>query len=235
MPSKRLADYPSRRQLVARLVSSSISTLLLSGGSSLPSLANFTPYQIYSPGNVFVGRILTQSGDATETLQPVLILDTLDLDWELASYEEKLVLANLSSQRLADEYITQFVTGPIKQLIESRKEDETFAQSIFDTTQDLFKAGLNVGAADVKTAESHLNNTSAQKFSAIDALTKKNSHIAAERAKNDAEKTELREKIRIVKTQIHSCSILSPRAGTIQLHVAEGVFVERGDLLFEVK
>jgi multidrug resistance efflux pump len=197
-------------------------------------LADFTQYRIYSPGDVFVGRIVTRSSDLIGTLQPVLLLDTLDLEWELASYEEKLELANLSTQRVTDDYVTQFVTRPISQLIASRKEAETFAQKIFDTTQNFFKAGANVSAADVQTAQSHLNKTSAQKFSAIDALAKKNSQIAVERAKNDAEKTELRKKIRIVKTQIERCSILSPGAGTIQLHVAEGIFVEKGDLLFEV-
>jgi predicted deacylase len=63
---------------------------------------------------------------------------------------------------------------------------------------------------------------------------KQTNQIAMKRAKNDAEKTELREKIRISKTQIERCAILSPSAGTIQLHVVESIFVEKGDLLFEV-
>jgi multidrug resistance efflux pump len=201
----------------------------------LPSSANSSPHRIYSPGNVFIGAIIRNSGDPIQSLQPVLNLDTLDLEWELASYEEKLELANLSAERLADDYTTRFVTGPMNQAITFRQENETFAEAIFEITRKEFNAGYaDINAADLDTADSNLHKAIAQKFSAVDALAKKKNQLAMEQAKNDAERLELGEKITIAKTQIERCSILSPSDGTIWLHVAEGMFVEKGDLLFEV-
>lgn len=211
-----------------------MSTLLLGVVSSSPSLAD-NPHKIYAPGNVFIGKILAAPNKPTAAQKPVLLLDTLDLELELAKYEGKLELADLSAQRLADEYVTQFVTGPMNQVIGFRGQSEAFAQEVAQIATNKFGAGFPTGAPDQQQSLSHLNKTSAQKSLAIDALAKKQEQITVERAKNDAEKTELQKKIAAVNNQIQFCSILSPISGVLRLHVAEGIFVEKGDILFEVQ
>jgi multidrug resistance efflux pump len=209
--------------------------LTLPLGVALPSLslADFAPNKIYSPANIFVGNIFVDSGANITAQQPVLILDTSELEEELARYNGRAGLAKISAERLTDAYLNQFVTGPLNQLIALRTQDEQNAQRTAEQVQNQYDAGI-ASQLDTEQATSSTQKASAQRFSAIDTLSKKNVQIVQERAKSAAEINDLQQKIAILQVQIKLSTILSPRAGVLQLNVTTGIFVEKGDVLFEV-
>lgn len=248
MRDARSRDYLSRRQLTAGLGSSLASILLSNAALSLPKSPDFIPHKIYSPGNTYIGQVLLKSGDDVTSQQPVLLLDRLDLESELAKRRCELDLARISAERLEDDYVKRFVLctsgvpadDPPGSTACPLNKIEDFRFKVFDAANkfdDWEKSYLEVG--NILPMQYDLYHADTLKAAAAlvkarEELAKVSSQVAEQRTSGDAKISALQKQITIIEEQIALCNIVAPGYGRLVVHVFPEMFVEKGDLLFEV-
>lgn len=174
--------------------------------------------------------------------QPVLRLDTMDLESELARDKCELDLTFISAEKLDDKYLNRFILClqddnaqpcPMNAMLKIH-QGIAEARVNFENTEKAYVQGGNLDHATYELSQAHTQEAMATVNQDLDQIVKKTEEINKQRATSDAKILDLRRKIEIAQHQIELCTILSPGSGKVVIHVASGIFVEKGDLLFEV-
>ena len=224
--------------------------MLLSGAAlssqnlpdSSPNSTASAPNRVYAPDHVFIGEVLVASGDMVKAEQAVLRLDTLDLTSELARYQCELDLENISAQRLDDNYLNRFVlcvqsaadqSCPLNKLLEMRRQAADASVNEGYNVQTYYEAGTK-SETDVLQANARTEKRVAAVEQTLDDIDKTTTKIRERRALNEAKIARYRKQIDVVQRQIELCTILAPGNGRVTVPVVPGIFVEKGDLLFEI-
>jgi multidrug resistance efflux pump len=209
---------------------------------SSPKSTNFIPHQIYAPDNVFIGDVLLTSGNEVTAHQPVLRLDTIDLESELARYKCELDLTLISAEKQDDKYLNRFTiclqddNGQPCPLNAMLKIHQGIAEARI-ILEDVEKVHVLAGTLDEATyhlSQAHTQDALATIQQDLGQIAKKTDEINKQRANNEAKISDLRRKIEITQHQIELRTVPSPGSGKVAIHVVPGIFVEKGDLLFEV-
>jgi multidrug efflux pump subunit AcrA (membrane-fusion protein) len=185
---------------------------------------------VYSPRGEFVARILLQTGQPVAAGQAVLQLDTLSLERELEKTRMQLRILDVAAERLADDYLSVYVFGPMEAMIEFRKnsaDNATFTQNYVATR-------IGVSPADVALADAKLQAANVDLLNATDALERKKIDIAGKKKDQEADRAQLNKSSELVRKLIDLCTVLAPQAGRLELQTVEGLFVEKGDVLFTI-
>jgi hypothetical protein len=191
-------------------------------------------FKIYSPTNAFVSTVFVKSGDQMQPETQVLKMDTKNLEFELVKYQGEIEKRAIYSERLDPGYINDFVLTPMKQL------QDMYAQSFTDVSLILEhqKAEAELGLAilsDLEIAQAVVDDTTAKQAAAAESILKKTAEIDAERSRIEAEINKLKQQIVLTEQQIRNATIKALNRGCVIMKTNCNVFVERGDLLFEVE
>jgi biotin carboxyl carrier protein len=222
------------------------------------SFAEGVPGKILSPTHTFIGDVFVKPGKSVSMGEPILMLDTLELENELARYRAKAEIARILAERFSDNYLNEFEfcsdqslvpasiascdqlkflsvshDCPKDQLVNIRKQAETLQEERHRFLVDNF----NVGRAthwDVTRSMKAIDQRGAMRFEAEDTRKKDVAEILKDREKTKAEIVSFETRAEIVENQIKLANIVAPKGGTVRLYVVPGIFVERGDPLFDI-
>jgi hypothetical protein len=209
----------------------SLASILLSGaGSSLAKSDESSIRHVYSPRGDFIEKIIARPGQRVDVGEPILKLSTLEWDRELQKLGFQIRILDIASERMTDDYVNTYVLGPMEAMVNYRKTNVDNYQFIFDYTWSL----IGVGDAEVKQAQTKVDDAKAEMANAVDALEIKKRDIAKQKADKETDRLQLVRSVELIKNLIKLSTILAPRPGRFELKAFEGVFVEKGDLLFEL-
>jgi len=191
---------------------------------------NATIRQILSPRHATVETVVVQNGQSVLVGQPILKLDSLNFEREQQKAQVHLRLLDIAAERLTDDYLNAFVYGPMQSMITFRSTVVSDRQAMRDDV-----AGrIGVPQPTIDGAEAKLDEAKAELSNAVDSLARKKLEIAKQKLDKEAERTQLTQSVQFMQRLIDLSTIVAPVAGKIDLGTVAGVFVERGDLLFEI-
>jgi multidrug resistance efflux pump len=187
----------------------------------------------YSPANTFVDEIYVSTGQSITTNDKILRLDTSDLEMKKARYEvDRSKLARYSEQ-LTPDYTQKFLIAPIDYLLMKYSGSFDNANRIVDFVH----LQVNVGhmlLKDLEKVTANLDDMLALISTASESKEKKTDEITSEQATVAAQLDRYSKMINLVQKQIGEAAIDALADGCVVMHVEAGIFVERGDLLFDV-
>jgi multidrug resistance efflux pump len=199
--------------------------------------------KIFSPDNVYIKDVLVRTGDHVSAQQPVLHLDPLDFESELAKYECDLDLTLISDKKLRDQYLNQFViclqgsvdnqVCPLNTLLRLKREIFATAINVANDIETAVPGGAAM-EADLELATSQVDKQAASVNQTLHQIAKMTDQIREQRALNEAKILSLRRQIEITQHQIELYTIVAPSAGSVAVKIFSDMFVEKGDLLFEI-
>jgi multidrug resistance efflux pump len=222
----------SRRQLTGCLLSS-LALIPLSNSVSLSARsAEFD--RIYSPRDEFVEKLLVGESQIVIAGQPVLKMGSLEVERQLMRYSMQLKILDLTDERLTSEYLDKYVFGPMEALKSFRQSTVGTASASLDWLQGQQRFSGAVSQQDIQKAEAGEKEQDAELLNSDDSLAKKKLDIEKQKAAAQIERAQLTKTVALMRNLIEISTIVSPSSGRVQFHTVAGVFVEKGDLLFEV-
>lgn len=191
---------------------------------------NSTIRQTFSPRHAVIDTVLVQDGQPVTAGQPILKLDSLDFERELQKAQFQLKLLDIAAERLTDDYLNDFVYGPMQSMIDFRSKvmDERAA------VRDYVATDVGSDPAKIADAEAKLDAANAEKLNAVDSLARKKLDVANQKQDKEAEHAQATQSVGFMQKLIELSTLVAPVTGKVSVRTVAGVFVEKGDLLFEI-
>lgn len=213
------------------------STFLLGGVLSSAKSSELNPYQVYSPRDEYVESIVASEGKIRKG-DKILVLDTSYWRKEYDKLQLQSKLLDINAERLSQEYVDKYILGPLNANIQKARTleaNDSHIKAFIESALQL-KVSDSEGLLSLQltTAEIELDKARASTESASDALATKLIDLEKERADLADERMHLAASLHDFQSLIELSALGAPIDGTLRIHASAGVFVEKGDLLFEI-
>lgn len=163
----------------------------------------------------------------------VLTLDTTNLELELSKYKSDLAKKNIYAEKLNEQYFSEFIQAPMTELKTMYKD------SLGDRERINNFVWFQTSIGHTELYDLQIATAAMLDIQAKIALAEENEQETIfknqnEFTKNQEEITKLQKQIGTVLNQIATSKIYARKAGCLIMKTVSDVFVERGDVLFEI-
>jgi hypothetical protein len=146
----------------------------------------------------------------------------------------QLRVLDVAAERFTDDYLNSYVFGPMQAMVDLRTKTLNDFKTVAEWLEKQRKYVGNVSEQEFKENEAEAKEAIAEEANALDAIEKKKTEIDKEKVDNEVERAQLIKSVELIHNMLRLSILASPRGGKVNVRVVAGVFVEKGDLLFEI-